>query len=203
MKSQMLIEARRPVPSGHFANIASGPTARACLAQNRAPRRLAVRGSALPGYSTRRCSPPTASADCVKHVSIAIARPFAAASAATTAAERTSRSRRLVLSRSCSCSPFGSHSPPPVTAAAFRLIVLLGFGFGKTKASALFSHQHQSAPRSIADHRSGIAQSLKFRQSIVPVAGKFPFTRHRLLACRTIDWQLMYQRSSYADSPRT
>lgn len=60
MKSQMLMKAHRPVLSGHLANTASGPTARACFARNRTPTRFAVRGCALPGRDARHCSPPTA-----------------------------------------------------------------------------------------------------------------------------------------------
>jgi len=62
MKSQLLVSARRPVPSGRVANFAIRLPTRACIA-NGCRHRLPVRGSALPGRHTRHCSPPTAMAD--------------------------------------------------------------------------------------------------------------------------------------------
>lgn len=60
MKSQFLINARRPVPPGRVANLARRLLTRACFARQTAPKWLAVRGSALPGRDARHCSPPTA-----------------------------------------------------------------------------------------------------------------------------------------------
>ncbi len=60
MKHWIFKKARRPVPSGRSAQIASGLPARACLAQGMEPIRLAVRGCALPGRDARHRSPPTA-----------------------------------------------------------------------------------------------------------------------------------------------
>jgi len=60
MKRHLLVKARRPVPSGRAAHSARVLPVRACFAQTRAPIRLAVRGSALPGCFARHCSPPTA-----------------------------------------------------------------------------------------------------------------------------------------------
>jgi len=60
MKLWMFKQARRPVPSGRFAQIASVLPARACRAQGMEPNRLAVRGCAVPGQAARHCSPPTA-----------------------------------------------------------------------------------------------------------------------------------------------
>ena len=62
MKSQLLVNARRPVPSGRVANFAIRLPTRACIA-NGCRHRLPVRGSASPGRNARHCSPPTAMAD--------------------------------------------------------------------------------------------------------------------------------------------
>ena len=75
MKSQLLINARRPVPSGRVANLARRLPTRACFARQRASKRLAVRGSALPGRDARHCSPPTAAMNRNVNIFVLIAWP--------------------------------------------------------------------------------------------------------------------------------
>lgn len=75
MKSQLLVTARRPVPSCRVTQSASVTPARACFARTGAPGRLAVRGSALPGRYARHCSPPTAAKDEIVNISMLIAWP--------------------------------------------------------------------------------------------------------------------------------
>ena len=73
MKPQLLANARRPVPSAPAAKSARVLPARACFARKGAPKRIAVRGSALPGRDVRRCSPPTAAKDEIVNISMLIA----------------------------------------------------------------------------------------------------------------------------------
>ena len=75
MKPQLLANARRPVPSAHAAKSARVLPARACFDRMGAPKRLAVRGSSLPGRYARHCSPPTAAEDETVNLSMLIAWP--------------------------------------------------------------------------------------------------------------------------------
>jgi len=75
MKPQLLANARRPVPSAHAAQPAHVLPARACLVRTGAPKRLAVRGCALPGRYARHCSPPTAAEDDIVNIFMLIAWP--------------------------------------------------------------------------------------------------------------------------------
>src|SRR5437773_4523692 len=75
MKPQLLASARRPVPSAPAAKSARVLPARACFDRMGAPKRLAVRGSALPGRYARHCSPPTAAEDETVNLSMLIAWP--------------------------------------------------------------------------------------------------------------------------------
>jgi len=59
MKRHLLVNVRRPVPSGPAAHSARVLPVRACFAHG-CRDRLPVRGSALPGCFARHCSPPTA-----------------------------------------------------------------------------------------------------------------------------------------------
>lgn len=59
MKRQLLVKARKPVPSGRDAHSARVLPARACFGPKRTTKGFAVRGSAQPGLCARRCSPPT------------------------------------------------------------------------------------------------------------------------------------------------
>ena len=74
MKSQLLINARRPVPSGRVAHPARVLPARARFARQ-TTKRLAVRGCALPGQDAQHCSPPTAATKRNVNNSVLIARP--------------------------------------------------------------------------------------------------------------------------------
>src|SRR5947207_151098 len=75
MKPQLLANARRPVRSAPAAKSARVLPARACFARKGAPKRLAVRGSALPGRDVRRRSPPTAAEDDIVNISMLVAWP--------------------------------------------------------------------------------------------------------------------------------
>ncbi len=75
MKPQLLGNARRPVRSAPAAKSARVLPARACFARKGAPKRIAVRGSALPGRDVRRCSPPTAAEDDIVNIFMLIAWP--------------------------------------------------------------------------------------------------------------------------------
>ncbi len=75
MKPQLLGNARRPVRSAPAAKSARVLPARACFARKGAPKRIAVRGSALPGRDVRRCSPPTAAEDEIVNISMLVAWP--------------------------------------------------------------------------------------------------------------------------------
>src|SRR5437660_12106137 len=74
MKPQLLANARRPVPSAPAAKSARVLPARACFARTGAPKRLAVRGCALPGRYARHYSPPTAATDEIVNIPTLIAR---------------------------------------------------------------------------------------------------------------------------------
>lgn len=63
MKRHLHANARRPLPSGRVAHSARVQSTRACFAQTRLPKGIAVRGSALPRRYARHCSPPTAEAN--------------------------------------------------------------------------------------------------------------------------------------------
>src|SRR5439155_13455873 len=67
--------ARRPVPSAPAAKSARVLPARACFVRTGAPKRLAVRGCALPGRYAWHCSPPPAAEDEIVNISMLIAWP--------------------------------------------------------------------------------------------------------------------------------
>jgi hypothetical protein len=74
MKPQLLVNVRRPVPLAPAAKSARVLPARACFARTGAPKRLAVRGCALPGRYARHYSPPTAATDEIVNIPTLIAR---------------------------------------------------------------------------------------------------------------------------------
>ncbi len=76
MKPPLLLNARRPLPSGRRVLLAVVLPARACFVPERTPKRFAVRGSAPPGRDARRCSPPTATINRNTNVSTVTVWPF-------------------------------------------------------------------------------------------------------------------------------
>jgi len=76
MKPPLLLNARRPLPSGRRGLLAVVLPARACFVPERTSKRFAVRGSAPPGREARRCSPPTATINRNTNVSTVTVWPF-------------------------------------------------------------------------------------------------------------------------------
>ncbi len=127
MKPQLLANARRPVPSAPAAKFARVLPARACFARTGAPKRLAVRGSSLPGRDARHCSPPTAAAGEIVSIPMLIARKSIRRSSLGSCGDEsdfhTLRTRVLLAHR---CDRFGavacnqaSSEPFEVTASKF------------------------------------------------------------------------------------